>query len=148
QDTDMIPLKYNHRNLRVRWKTTLMTASGFTLVVAALVVILAFVNGLRAVCTVSGQPENVLVLSRGSADEDLSEIPRATVSQIEVEKGVARDASGQLLASQELFCGIFQKNLKTGVVEVLQCRGIRPVAAAVHSQFKMEQGQMFRPRQQ
>ena len=40
----MIPFAYSHRNLRVRWKTTLMTASGFTLVVAALVVILAFVK--------------------------------------------------------------------------------------------------------
>ena len=30
----MIPFAYSHRNLRVRWKTTLMTASGFTLVVA------------------------------------------------------------------------------------------------------------------
>ena len=35
----MIPFAYNYRNLRVRWKTTLMTASGFTLVVAALVAI-------------------------------------------------------------------------------------------------------------
>lgn len=43
----MIPFKYSHRNLRVRWKTTLMTASGFTLVVAALIVVMAFVNGLR-----------------------------------------------------------------------------------------------------
>ena len=47
----MIPFAYSHRNLRVRWKTTLMTASGFTLVVAALVVMLAFVNGMLAVCT-------------------------------------------------------------------------------------------------
>ena len=72
----MIPFAYSHRNLRVRWKTTLMTASGFTLVVAALVVMLAFVNGMIAVCTVSGERENVLVLSRGNADEILSRLDR------------------------------------------------------------------------
>ena len=38
----MVPLSYNYRNLRVRWKTTLMTASGFTLVVAALLVPVSF----------------------------------------------------------------------------------------------------------
>ena len=43
-----VPLGYNLRNLTVRWKTTLMTALAFTLVIALLTVMLAFVNGMYA----------------------------------------------------------------------------------------------------
>ena len=37
---------YNIRNLMVRWRTTLLTALAFTLVVALMTVMLAFVNGM------------------------------------------------------------------------------------------------------
>ena len=143
----MIPFAYSHRNLRVRWKTTLMTASGFTLVVAALVVMLAFVNGLRAVCAVTGQPENVLVLSRGNSDEVLSQLDRRTVSQASDDPGVLRDSTGQLLASPELFCAINQRNEKSGDYKALQTRGVHPVALDVHSQVEIVEGRMFRPGQ-
>src|SRR5580692_6135156 len=106
----MIPFAYSHRNLRVRWKTTLMTASGFTLVVAALVIMLAFVNGMMAVCAVSGERENVLVLNRGNSDEILSRLDRRTVSQIEDDPDIARGPSGHLLASREIFCPVNQQN--------------------------------------
>ena len=41
-----VPLRYNLRNLTVRWKTTLMTAVAFTVVIALLTVMMAFVNGM------------------------------------------------------------------------------------------------------
>jgi len=121
-----------------------MTASGFTLVVAALVVMLAFVNGLREVCAVTGQPENVLVLSRGNSDEVLSQIDRRTVSQVTDDPGVMRDSSGQLLASPELFCAINQSSASKNENQSLQTRGIRPVALDVHSQVQIVEGRMFR----
>ena len=43
-----VPIRYSVRNLTVRWKTTLLTALAFTLVVSLLVVMLAFVNGMGA----------------------------------------------------------------------------------------------------
>jgi putative ABC transport system permease protein len=143
----MIPFAYSHRNLRVRWKTTLMTASGFTLVVAALVVMLAFVNGLRAVCAVTGQPENVMVLSRGNADEVLSQLDRRTVSQIKDDPGISRDASGEQLVSTELFCAVNQRVDETNDTQSLQVRGIQSIALKVHSQVKLIEGRMFRPGQ-
>src|SRR5436305_391713 len=42
-----IPLGYNLRNLAVRWRTTLLTAPAFTLVVGLMVVMLAFVHGME-----------------------------------------------------------------------------------------------------
>src|SRR6516162_274759 len=99
----MIPVSYNFRNLRVRWKTTLMTAVAFTLVVAALVVMLAFIKGIEKACAVSGEPENVLLLAKGNNDEVMSQLGLRVAAQVEKEPGVAAGPAGQPLASRELY---------------------------------------------
>ena len=45
--TRKIPFQYSVRNLVVRWKTTLMTAMAFTVVVLLLTVMVAFVGGIN-----------------------------------------------------------------------------------------------------
>jgi ABC-type lipoprotein release transport system permease subunit len=75
----MIPLRYNYRNLVVRWKTTLLTATGFTLVVTLLVVMLAFIQGLEAMAASAGRPGNVIILRDGANDELFSDINVADV---------------------------------------------------------------------
>src|ERR1044071_7627674 len=57
-----VPVRYNVRNLQVRWRTTLVTALAFTLVIALLTVMLAFVNGMYKLTQGSGHPEHVIVL--------------------------------------------------------------------------------------
>jgi putative ABC transport system permease protein len=140
----MVPLSYNYRNLRVRWKTTLMTASGFTLVVAALVVMLAFINGIEAACATTGEPENVILLNKGNNDEVLSQMERGLVSQVENTKGVALDASSQPIASRELFMVVHHRNEQTGDFRFLQVRGVLPVAFRVHSQLHIREGRGFK----
>src|SRR6516162_8357400 len=140
----MIPLSYNFRNLRVRWRTTLMTASGFTLVVAALVVMLAFINGIEAACATTGEPENVILLSKGNNDEVLSQMERGLVAQVENTRGVALDASSQPVASRELFMVVHHRNDETGEFRFLQVRGVLPVAFRVHSQLLVREGRGFK----
>ena len=70
----MVPLRYNARNLVVRWRTTALTAVGFTLVVALLIVMLAFVEGLKELAANSGHPGNVIILRDGANDELFSEL--------------------------------------------------------------------------
>jgi putative ABC transport system permease protein len=143
----MIPLSYNYRNLRVRWKTTLMTASGFTLVVAALVVMLAFINGIEAACATTGEAENVILLSKGNNDEVLSRMDRGLVSQVENTKGVALDSASRPIASRELFRVVHHRNERTGEFRFLQVRGVLPVAFRVHTQLHVVDGREFRPGQ-
>jgi ABC-type lipoprotein release transport system permease subunit len=143
----MVPLSYNYRNLKVRWRTTLMTASGFTLVVAALVVMLAFVNGIERVCATSGEPENVLLLGKGSHDEVLSVVDRTQLTNAEHAEGVVVDSAGYPLASRELFLVVDHRNEHTGEYRFLQVRGILPVAFQVHTRLKVTSGQAFRPNQ-
>src|SRR5436190_12718390 len=75
-----VPLAYNLRHLAVRWKTTLVTASAFTLVVFLLMLMLAFVNGMERLTEAGGRAGNVIVLSQGVTDELLSYIPVADAS--------------------------------------------------------------------
>src|SRR5262249_49155874 len=70
-----VPIRYNLRNLQMRWKSTLATALAFTLVVALLTVMLAFVQGMNALTEGSGQRGNIIVLSQGAVDESFSDLP-------------------------------------------------------------------------
>src|SRR4051794_16954897 len=122
----MIPISYNYRNLLVRWKTTAMTACAFTLVVAAVVIMLAFVGGVESVCASSGQSENVFVLSRGSRDEVTSQLDKGQAIRIENTPGVLRVPSAEadvLLASRELYMNIGCRIPANGPYQLLQVRG-------------------------
>jgi putative ABC transport system permease protein len=83
-----VPIRYSVRNLTVRWKTTLLTALAFTLVVCLLVVMLAFVNGMERLTEGSGHPENVIVLSEGATDESFSYLVPTDTSDVARVPGV------------------------------------------------------------
>jgi putative ABC transport system permease protein len=72
-----VPLAYNFRYLWVRRRDTLLTALAFTVVVALVVVLLAFVNGMYKLNESTGVPGNVLVMSEGSTDELFSNLSRS-----------------------------------------------------------------------
>jgi putative ABC transport system permease protein len=143
----MIPISYSYRSLFVRWKTTLMTATGFTLVIAALIVMLAFINGVAEVCRVTGDAENVVVLNEGSNDEVLSQISRGTTAQIETVRGVMRNSEGRPLVSREIFqvSPVYDEDTDDYVLYPL--RGVLPMAFDVHSDVRVVSGRSFRPSQ-
>src|SRR6516225_8979611 len=83
-----VPIRYSVRNLMVRWKTTLLTALAFTLVVSLLVIMLAFVNGMGRLTEGSGHPDNVIVLSEGATDESFSYLVPTDTSDVARVPGV------------------------------------------------------------
>lgn len=97
-----VPLSYNVQNLLVRWRTTLLTGVAFTLVLALLTLMLAFVKGMYTLTQSSGQPRNVLVLAEGSTDEGFSNLPSTAIGDIETQEAVATDG-GRPLASREAY---------------------------------------------
>lgn len=98
-----VPVRYNVRNLSVRWRTTAMTALAFTLVIALNTVMLAFVNGMYKLTQGSGQPGNVLVMSEGAIDEAFSNLGYSDVGELELQTGVLRDEQNRPLASRETY---------------------------------------------
>src|SRR5262249_18819190 len=104
-----VPLSYNIRNLMVRWKTTVMTALAFTLVVSLMTVMLAFVKGMFQITERSGRPGNVIVLADGATDETFSTLSFVDATDIEQEPNVVKDAAGVPQCSKEVFVIVNQE---------------------------------------
>ncbi len=96
-------LRYNVRNLFVRWRITLLTALAFTLVIGLLTVMRAFVNGMYRLTEGSGDPANVMVLADGATDELFSNLGYGDISEVELHDGVLHDEDGKPLASWEIY---------------------------------------------
>src|SRR5262245_60158904 len=103
-----VPVRYNVRNLQVRWRTSLLTGLAFTLVIALMTVMLAFVNGMYKLTKGSGQPGNVMVLSEGSTDEAFSNLGFSDTGDIELLSGVVRDGQNRPLVSRETYVVVNQ----------------------------------------
>jgi ABC-type lipoprotein release transport system permease subunit len=104
-----VPLKYNLRNLVVRWPVTLLTAVAFFLVVGLLTVMLAFVNGMYKLTEGSGHPENVVVVSDGATDELFSNLGFGDITDLPNQaKEVLRDDRDKPLVSWEAYALVNQ----------------------------------------
>ena len=96
-------VRYNVRNLFVRWRITLLTALAFTLVIGLLTVMRAFVNGMYKLTEGSGDPANVMVLADGATDELFSNLGYGDIKEVELRDGVLRDEENKPLASWEIY---------------------------------------------
>jgi hypothetical protein len=92
-----VPLAYNFRYLWVRRRDTALTAVAFTVVVALVVVLLAFVNGMYKLNETTGVPGNVLVMSEGSTDELFSNLTRGGEIDNAMRVQLMADARGRPL---------------------------------------------------
>lgn len=145
-----IPFGYNLRNLVVRWKTTLVTALAFTLVIALLTVMMAFVNGMYGLTNSSGNPANVIVLSEGATDEVFSNLQFTDAGELENHPDVVR-LDGRPMCSREAYLVVNQPipNAPPGRPKrrFLQLRGIDDpeISARIHSLSLYDGGQWFSP---
>jgi putative ABC transport system permease protein len=98
----MIPLKYNVRNMRVRWVNTTMTVLGTALVVWSSCILFGLVDGLQHSLKVSGDPLDLIVLRKGATNETSSGFEKAKADDLATLGGIARDESGQPLVASEL----------------------------------------------
>src|SRR6516225_6529229 len=98
----MIPLKYNIRNLRVRWKTTLMTVLGTGLVVWSSCILFGLVDGLEHSLDISGDPLDLIVMRKGSSNETTGGFESVKADDLLNLPGIARDEQGRPLAAKEL----------------------------------------------
>ena len=90
-----LPLSYNVRNLRSRWKVTLLAIFGIALVVAAFVTILSMARGFNIALSSTGSDNNAIVTQRGSMSELTSWIDIGNANLIAVDPRVARGADGK-----------------------------------------------------
>ncbi len=141
----MIPLKYNIRNLRVRWVTTLMTVLGTALVVWASVLTFGLVDGLNHALTTTGDPLDMIVLRKGANDEMSSNIEAQTAREIANLPGIARDSENQPLCSNEFVTILTKPRRNNGGTTNLIVRGLNPVGRKLRPEFRIVEGRDLEP---
>src|SRR5947208_1856364 len=97
-----LPLKYNIRNVVIRWRATLATVLGIALVVAVYVLVQSMAVGLEQSSANTGDPRNLIVVRKGSTSESSSLITREQVKTVQYLAGVARNDQGQPLLSVDV----------------------------------------------
>lgn len=140
-----IPIRYNLRSLRVRWRLSLATALGIGLVVAVFVMVMALAQGLNATYVTTGDPRNLLVLRQGSTAESNSQIMRDEGTRMRYTEGIARDAHDVPLVSAEIILLVYlERRDGSGGANVL-VRGMKSAGLALRPQARLVAGRMLAP---
>src|SRR5215468_9907476 len=140
-----LPLTYNVRNVLVRWRTTLFTVLGVTLVVAVYVLLQSMAAGIEKSSASTGDPRNILIVRKGSTAESSSQVTREQFRLIPYMPEVARDPTGRPLVSADVLVLIsLPRRTGQGEANVL-LRGISPVGMHLRPQVHLVEGRWFTP---
>ena len=138
-----IPISYNIRNLKLRKGLTIMTALGIALTVTTAIFLMALLAGLKRAFVSSGNPQNVLVLRKGSEAELSGGFDAALFPTLKVLPGIAKDSHGEPMASGELVVVIvLPRRDGTGEVNVT-VRGMMPDGLELRPGARLIDGRWF-----
>ncbi len=140
-----LPLKYNLRNVRVRWRATLATVLGIALVVTVVVLLFALARGIEATNANTGDARNILVVRKGSQAESGSLVSREQFRTLRYFEEIARNEQGEPLISAELVL-IVSAPRRNGSGEAnTLIRGVTPRGMELRPQVKRVDGRWFTP---
>jgi len=140
-----IPISYIARNLMARRLTTLLTAGGMALVVYVFATVLMLAAGLRETLVGTGQPDNVIVIRKGSQTEVQSGVDRRSAAIIESMPLIATGADGTKLVSKEPVVLINLPKRDSGKASNVVIRGVTEHGLTLRPQVRIAEGRMFRP---
>ncbi len=141
----MIPLKYNVRNMRVRWVNTLMTVLGTALVVWSSCILFGLVDGLQHSLTISGDPLDLVVLRKGATNETSSGFDKSKADDLATLGGIARDEAGKPLVASELLNIPIAERLDGSRTNII-VRGVSPASPKLRPAFTiLPGGRDFQP---
>jgi putative ABC transport system permease protein len=142
-----IPISYNIRNLKLRKGLTIMTALGIALTVTTAIFIMALLAGLQRAFVTSGDPNNVLVLRKGSEAELSGGFDATAFPVLKNLPGIAKDSHGEPMASGEwVVVIVLPRKGGTGEVNVT-VRGMMPDGLELRPTAKLVEGRWFTPGQ-
>jgi putative ABC transport system permease protein len=140
----MIPLRYNVRNLKVRWVSTVMTVMGTGLVVWSACILFGLVDGLQHSLNVSGDPLDLIIVRKGSSSETNSGYPSSQAGDLATLSGIARDENGTLLVANEMI-NVPNVDRVDGTRTNVIVRGVSPASPKLRPHFTIESGRYFEP---
>ncbi|HAB16821.1 MAG TPA: hypothetical protein DCE44_10265 [Verrucomicrobiales bacterium] len=142
-----LPLRYNFRNVIVRWRTTAFTILGIAAVVGVFVLLRALARGIEASSANTGDPRNILVVRKGSQAESGSLVTREQFRTLRDFPEIARNEQGHPIVSAELVMIVnAARRGDAGEANTL-IRGVTPRGMELRPQVQLVEGRWFRPGQ-
>ncbi len=138
-----VPISYNFRSIRARWTSTIVAILGIAGTVGVFVAMLSLARGFQATLVSSGSPDDALVMRAGSTTEMMGGITLDSIKLVQDKPGVARDASGQPLVTQEVVGVVPIPLISTGTDANVEVRGVSPNVLEIRKFVKVVQGRMF-----
>jgi len=138
-----VPISYNFRSIRARWTSTIVAILGIAGTVGVFVAMLSLARGFRATLVGSGTPDDALVMRAGSTSEMMGGITLDSIKLVQDKPGVARDASGQPLITQEVVGVIPIPLISTGTDANVEARGVSSNVLEIRKFVKIVRGRMF-----
>lgn len=138
-----LPLKYNLRNVLVRWRSTLATVLGIALVVGVYVLMQAMAAGIEKSSANTGSPDHLLVTRKGSTAESSSIVSREQLRALLYSPEIARNDAGEPLVSADVLILLnLPRRDGRGEANVL-LRGVSPRGREMRGQVRLVEGRWF-----
>lgn len=135
----------NLRTIPQRLGDSLVIVAGVAGVVAVLVSMLSMSAGFRRTIENSADPDRAIVVSRGAEAEIDSNFSRETAAAVLNAPGVARSATGKVLASAETLMVVPVKRSVDTADAFVTLRGVGSQAFEIRKEWQIVAGRMFRP---
>jgi putative ABC transport system permease protein len=136
-----LPLRYNLRNVLLRWRTTGAAIASIGLVVCGYLMMQGIPAGLQKSSGNTGDPRNVMVVRKGSTAESSSQVTREQFRLIPYMPEVAKDATGRPLVSADTLVLIALPRRDGKGEANVSLRGISPTGMQLRPQVSLVEGQ-------
>ncbi len=140
-----LPLRYNFRNVLVRWRTTAFTILGIAAVVTVFVMLRGMARGIERSSGNTGDPRNILVVRKGSQAESGSLVTRDQFRTLQYFEEIARNEKNEPVISAELVM-IVSAPRREGAGEAnTLLRGVTARGMELRPQVTLKEGRWFTP---
>ncbi len=138
-----IPFYYIFKNFFARKLTASITIIGVALVVFVFAAVLMMAYGVEKALIATGSDDNAIITRKGSNNEISSIIDLATANELSTLQGIAKDAQGKPVMSNEV-ATVINLIKKSGGMSNVSVRGVSPQVFTLRPNVKLVEGVWFR----
>jgi len=141
----VLPLKYNFRNVFVRWRATVATVLGIALVVAVYTLVQSLAVGLEKSSANTGDPRNIMIVRKGSTAESSSQVTREQFRLLPYLSQIAKDDAGRPLISPDVVILVTLPRRENRGEANVMVRGVAQKGIELRPQVRLTTGRWFAP---